>query len=101
MNPTAKTTGEGQPEEARTVREVVKGLYADGFGTPGIYDDLMDRLDLGEQKYGFALKEGWAEAKQEVYQELLDAFLYAVSAKDVGAMKLIMQGLLWLRDVRK
>jgi len=101
MNPTAKTTGEGQPAEARTVREVVKALYADGFGTPVIHDDLMDRLDLGEQKYGFPLKEGWADARQEVYQELLDAFLYAVSGKDTVAQKLIMQGLLWLRDVKK
>lgn len=83
------------------MREVVKELHAQGLGTLNVYDDLMDRLDHGEQVYGFPLKEGWADAPQEIYQELLDAFLYAVSAKDTVAQKLIMQVLLWLRDVKK
>lgn len=104
MNPTAKTTGEGQPAEARAVREVVRertqgtGPHADwGWFTAQEAADLEARLDLGEGKYGHVLKVGWDGARQELYQEVLDGILYAIAANDLSAVHKLLPVLHWLR----
>lgn len=104
LNPTAKTTGVGQPAEAKTVREIVRertrgtGFHGDwGWFTAEEAADLYARLDLGEQTYSQPLKLGWAGARQELYQEVLDAVLYAISAQDYSAVHKLLPVLHWLQ----
>lgn len=98
MDAVSKTTGAGQPADARSVRSVVQdhhpitGLYGSELGwfPQQIADDLLRRLDHGEAEYGHPLKVGWEQASQEIYQELLDAVLYAISAKNWTVVQGIM-----------
>lgn len=76
MDGLTKTTGAGQPEDTKTVREIVELQSI----TLKIKQDILSRLDTGEHKYGHKLKMNWPKAKQELYQELLDAYVYALSA---------------------
>jgi len=42
---------------------------------------------------------GWAEARQELYQEVLDAVLYAISAQDYSAVYKLLPVLRWLQPI--
>ena len=95
MNAVAKTTGEGQPQEALDVRTYLNE-HLPGFFNKDVMADLIARLDLGERKYGWSLKVGWAEARQELYQEVLDAILYAVAAQDMQAVYRLTPVVAWL-----
>lgn len=104
---TAKTTGDGQPLEARTVREIVReqrqltGLYGlKGWFTEEVADDLEARLDVGEKEYGNKLRVGWAAARNELYQEILDALLYAISCQDYACVEKLLPVLRWLHAQR-
>ena len=77
MNGLIKTTGACQPEHTKTVREIVESQSL----STKIKEDILARLDTGEHKYGHKLKMNWPKAKQELYQELLDAYVYALSAE--------------------
>lgn len=100
-----KTTGAGQPANARDVREIVRdhhqlsGVYGPevGWFPAEIADDLQKRLDLGEAKYGYSLKIGWDGATTELYQELLDAVLYAISAQNWAVVPHLTNLLLHMR----
>jgi hypothetical protein len=96
VNPVTKTTGEGQPEDALDVRTFLHE-HLPGFFSQDVMADLEARLDLGERKYGYALKVGWAEARQELYQEVLDAVLYAVAAQDMQAVYRLTPVVGWLQ----
>lgn len=104
MSPVQKTDGAGQPVGGRTVRDVVldqhqgTGLYGvHGWFDPQLAADLLARLDLGEQRYGTPLMVGWEQAKQEIYQELLDALLYCIAARNWTVMHKTLLVLTWLR----
>lgn len=43
---------------------------------------LLERLVMGERKYGTVLRVGWKDAPVELYQEFLDAAAYAIALDD-------------------
>lgn len=88
---TLKTDGQGQPSDTRTVRECLEGRLPIEL-TEELRADLHKRLDYGEGKYGTKLMEGWHEARMQLYQEMLDGVLYAISCGDADAIC----GALWL-----
>ena len=79
MDAVKKTTGAGQPADTESVRAVLARDCRMELDA-AVFDDLNARLDVGESKYGHVLKVGWTEAEEQIYQELLDAYLYAISA---------------------
>lgn len=81
-----KTTGEGQPEETPAVADIIRLQNIPEV----IKNDLLGRLQFGEDKYKNRLKVGWNKAMQELYQELLDAYNYAVSAQNEEMMNWIL-----------
>ena len=52
--------------------------------SPAARAAMLARLDVGETRYGRALRVGWEPAMTELGQELLDAVAYAVAAGIVG-----------------
>ena len=94
MDVLKKTTGEGQPKETMEVKAVVLSQGLPDF----IETALVMRLDAGEKKYGHKLKMNWKDAKQELYQELLDGYLYALSYGNKAVQNLLLSALISLNS---
>lgn len=94
MDVLKKTTGEGQPKETMDVKTFILSQGLPDF----IEKDLVMRLDAGEKKYGHKLKMHWKEAKQELYQELLDGYLYAASCGNKSVQNLLLSAMITLNS---
>lgn len=84
-----KTDGSGQPEHTAAVADIIALQNI----PEELKKDLLNRLAMGEKKYGHKLKMDWKDAKKELYQELLDGYAYALSARDDAAIHIILAAL--------
>jgi hypothetical protein len=88
-----KPTGDG-PIVLDYVTDLIDGWLLNTFttkreGLEAVREDLIARAEMGQKKYGTKLRvNNGRRAEVDLYQELMDALMYAMQAKAEGSSRI-------------